>query len=434
MKIIADFEKAKSLMSRQSVRLSSDNVEQEKVVRQIVDDVRARGDAALFDYTEKFDGVRLTRLEVGKREIDRAFRKIDVSLLKALELAAERITAFHIKQKRSLLRDNAASKLGWLMRPLNKVGVITPGFMAPLPSSLLMTAIPARVAGVREIILASPPQKSGGVSPVTLVAAKIAGVDRVFSIGGAQAVAALAYGTDSVPCVDKVCGPGAIYGQLAKKIVYGAVGVDGLYGPSEVVIIADNTANPVYIAADLMAQAEHGSGAAAILITNSRRLANNMNREIDEQLKSLKRRGIIEESLEKRDMIVLVDTIDRALELANLYAPEHLCLVVKDAASYVEKVKNAGCLFIGENSVEVLVDYLAGPSHVLPTGGTARFGSPLNVMDFVKMITVVNLDRKDVGRLSRPASVIAKAEGLDAHARAAEIRLSDIGQGRQLHD
>jgi histidinol dehydrogenase len=434
MKIIADFEKAKSLMSRQSVRLSSDNVEQEKVVRQIVDDVRARGDAALFDYTEKFDGVRLTRLEVGKREIDRAFRKIDVSLLKALELAAERITAFHIKQKRSLLRDNAASKLGWLMRPLHKVGVITPGFMAPLPSSLLMTAIPARVAGVREIILASPPQKSGGVSPVTLVAAKIAGVDRVFSIGGAQAVAALAYGTDSVPCVDKVCGPGAIYGQLAKKIVYGAVGVDGLYGPSEVVIIADNTANPVYIAADLMAQAEHGSGAAAILITNSRRLANNMNREIDEQLKSLKRRGIIEESLEKRDMIVLVDTIDRALELANLYAPEHLCLVVKDAASYVEKVKNAGCLFIGENSVEVLVDYLAGPSHVLPTGGTARFGSPLNVMDFVKMITVVNLDRKDVGRLSRPASVIAKAEGLDAHARAAEIRLSDIGQGRQLHD
>lgn len=434
MKILTDFEKAKSLMSRQFVGLSLDDAAREKVVRQIVDGVRARGDAALFDYTEKYDGVKLTRLEVKKSEIDRAFRKIDVSLLKALELAAKRITAFHVKQKRSLLRDNAASKLGWLMRPLQKVGVITPGFIAPLPSSLLMTAIPARVAGVKEIILTSPPQKSGGVSPVTLAAAKIAGVDRVFSVGGAQAVAALAYGTFSVPRVDKVCGPGAIYGQLAKKIVFGEVGVDGLYGPSEVIIVADNNANPGYIAADLLAQAEHGSGAAAILITNSRRLANNVNREINEQLKSLKRRGIIEESLEKRGVIVLVDSIDRAIELANLYAPEHLCLVIKNAAAYVAKVKNAGCIFIGENSIEVLVDYVAGLSHVLPTGGTARFGSPLNVLDFVKMIAVVNLDRKDVGRLSRPASVIAKAEGLGAHARAAEIRIRDIEQGRQLHD
>ncbi len=428
MKIIADFKKAKSLMSRQTAEQSPDSVAQEKVVRQIVDDVRARGDAALFDFTEKYDGVRLTKLEVGKGEIDRAFRKIDAGLLKALEFAAERITAFHIKQKKSLLRDKFASELGWLIRPLQKVGVITPGFMAPLPSSLLMTAIPARVAGVKEIILTSPPQKSGDISPTTLVAAKISGVDRVFSIGGAQAVAALAYGTASVPRVDKVCGPGAIYGQLAKKAVYGEVGVDGLYGPSEVVIIADNTANPRYIAADLMAQAEHGSGAAAFLISNSRRLANNVNREIDEQLKSLKRSSIIEESLEKRGMIILVDTIDKALELANLYAPEHLCLLVKDAANYTASVKNAGCLFIGEDSIEALVDYAAGPSHVLPTGGTARFGSPLNVLDFVKMITVVNLDKKDIGRLGRPASVIARAEGLDAHARAAEIRLRDIGQ------
>jgi histidinol dehydrogenase len=428
MKIIADFKKAKSLMSRQTAEQSPDSVAQEKVVRQIVDDVRARGDAALFDFTEKYDGVRLTKLEVGKGEIDRAFRKIDAGLLKALEFAAERITAFHIKQKKSLLRDKFASELGWLIRPLQKVGVITPGFMAPLPSSLLMTAIPARVAGVKEIILTSPPQKSGGISPMTLVAAKISGVDHVFSIGGAQAVAALAYGTTSVPRVDKVCGPGAIYGQLAKKTVYGEVGVDGLYGPSEVVIIADNIANPKYIAADLMAQAEHGSGAAAFLISNSRRLANNVNREIDEQLKSLKRSSIIEESLEKRGMIILVDTIDKALELANLYAPEHLCLLVKDATNYTASVKNAGCLFIGEDSIEALVDYVAGPSHVLPTGGTARFGSPLNVLDFVKMITVVNLDKKDIGRLGRPASVIARAEGLDAHARAAEIRLKDIRQ------
>jgi histidinol dehydrogenase len=264
---------------------------------------------------------------------------------------------------------------------------------------------------------------------VTLTAAKITGVDRVFSLGGAQAIAALAYGTASVPRVDKVCGPGSIYVTLAKKMVFGVVGIDGFYGPSEVVIIADDTANPSYIAADLLAQAEHGSGASAILITTSRRVANDVNREINEQLNSLKRRDIIEESLEKRGMIVLVDIIDKALELANFYAPEHLCLVIKNAASYTAKVKNAGCIFIGENSVEALVDYVAGPSHVLPTGGTARFGSPLNVLDFVKLITVVNLDRNDVGRLIRAASVVARAEGLDAHARAVEIRSGKSERG-----
>jgi histidinol dehydrogenase len=434
MKIITDFAKAESLMSRQALGLSPENVAQEKVVRQIIENVRARGDAALFEYTEKFDGIRLTGLEVGKREIDRAFRKINTGLLKALELAVERITAFHIKQKRSLLRDSAASRLGWLVRPLERVGIYAPGGSAPLPSSLLMTAIPARVVGVKEIILATPPQKSGGISPLMLATAKIAGVDRVFSIGGAQAIAALAYGTASVPSVNKVCGPGNIYVTLAKKLVFGTVGIDGLYGPSEVVIIADATANAEYVAADLLAQAEHGSLPAAILITTSRVLADNVKHEMDKQLKSLNRRDIIEESLQKRSMIVLVDTIDKALELANLYAPEHLCLVIKDAANYAAKVKNAGCLFVGEDSIEVLVDYLAGPSHVLPTGGTARFGSPLNVTDFVKLINVVNLDKKDIGRLGRPASVIAKAEGLNAHARAAEIRLKDIGQGRQLHD
>jgi histidinol dehydrogenase len=429
MKIITDFEKAKSLLSRQSVGLSLDNVRQEKVVRQIIDDVRARGDAALFDYTEKFDGVKLARLEITKREIDKAYKQTDAGLLKALELAAKRIIAFHVKQKKALLRDSTASNLGWLMRPVERVGIYVPGGTAPLPSSLLMTAIPARVASAKEIILTTPPQKSGNISPVTLAAAKIAGVDRVFSLGGAQAIAALAYGTASVPRVDKVCGPGNIYVTLAKKLVFGAVGIDGLYGPSEVVIIADDTANPRCIAADLLAQAEHGSGASAILITTSRRVANEVNREINEQLNSLKRQDIIEESLEKSGMIVLIDTIGKALELANLYAPEHLCLVIKDAASYATKVKNAGCIFIGEHSIEVLVDYVAGPSHALPTGGTARFGSPLNVLDFVKLITVVNLDKNDIGRLGRAASVIARAERLDAHARAAQIRLRDIGEG-----
>jgi histidinol dehydrogenase len=429
MKIIADFEKAKSLLSRQSVGLSLDNVGQEKVVREILDDVRTRGDAALFDYTEKFDGVKLARLEVTKREINKAYKKTDAGLLKALELAARRITAFHVKQKKALLRDSASSNLGWLMRPLERVGIYVPGGTAPLPSSLLMIAIPARVVGVKEIILTTPPQKSGNISPVTLAAAKITGVDRVFSLGGAQAIAALAYGTASVPRVDMICGPGNIYVTLAKKMVFGVVGIDGLYGPSEVVIIADDTANPRYLAADLLAQAEHGSGASAILITTSRRVANAVNREINEQLNSLQRRDIIEESLEKRCMIVLVDIIDKALELANLYAPEHLCLVIKDAASYATKVKNAGCIFIDEHSIEVLVDYIAGPSHVLPTGGTARFGSPLNVLDFVKLITVVNLDKNDVGRLVRAASVVARAEGLDAHARAVEIRSGKSERG-----
>lgn len=429
MKIITDFEKAKKLMSRQSLGFSPGAVKEEKVVRRIIDDVRTRGDAALFDYTEKFDGVRLTSLEVGKREIGAAFRRIDAGLLSALKLAAERIANFHIKQKRALLRDSARAHLGWLVRPLERVGIHVPGFTAPLPSSLLMTAIPARVAGVEEIVLMTPPGKSGSVPPITLAAAAIAGIDRVFSVGGAQAIAALAYGTESVPRVDKVCGPGNIYVILAKKMVYGAVGIDGLYGPSEVVIVADETADAEFIAADLLAQAEHGSGASAILITTSRRVASTVSREIARQVRALERRDIIAESLEKRGMIVIADSVDEALELANLYAPEHLCLVVKDAASYIEKVKNAGCLFIGENSVEVLVDYVAGPSHVLPTGGTARFGSPLNILDFIKLISLVNTDKKDIRRLGRAASILAKAEGLDAHARAADLRLRDIEQG-----
>jgi len=428
MKIISSYEEAKVVLSRQAVGLSPD-VELEKTVRGIIDEVRRRGDSALLDYTEKFDGVRLASLEVDKREIDRAFRRIDAALLSALELAGNRIAAFHSRQKRSLLRDSARAGLGWTIKPLERIGVYAPGGTAPLPSSLLMIAVPARVAGVKEIILTTPPQKSGEVAPVILAAAKMAGIDRVFSIGGAQAVAALAYGTESVPRVDKVCGPGNLYVTLAKKMVFGTVGIDGLYGPSEVIIIADNTANAGYVAADLLAQAEHGSGASAILITTSAKLANSVNREIETRLKTLERSGIISESLEKRGMIVIVNSIDKTLELADLYAPEHLCLVVKDAPSYVARVKNAGCLFIGEDSLEVLVDYIAGPSHVLPTGGTARFGSPLNILDFIKLITVINLDKKDIRRLGRAASVLARAEGLDAHARAVEIRLGDLDRG-----
>jgi histidinol dehydrogenase len=428
MKIIEGFSKAKALLSRQAISGAMDDEDREKSVRQIIADVRKRGDAALFDYTEKFDGVKLTGLEVGREQINRAYRQLDKKLLAAMNLAAGRIISFHEKQKKKLLRENAGSKLGWLIRPLDRVGVHVPGYTAPLPSSLLMTAIPARVAGVKEVILVTPPQSNGKVSPVTLAAAKIAGVDRVFAVGGAQAIAALAFGTASIPAVDKVCGPGNIYVALAKKIVYGTVGIDGLYGPSEVMIIADAAANAAYIAADLLAQAEHGS-ASAILVATSRKMADAVNREVGKQLKTLLRRDIATASLDKSGLIALVKSVEESIALANLYAPEHLCLVVANAASYISQVANAGCLFIGEHSIEALVDYVAGPSHVLPTGGTARFGSPLNIFDFIKLINLVDMDEKDIKRLGRAASLIARAEGLDAHARAVAKRLEDIAKG-----
>ena len=429
MKIIEGFSQVKAALTRQAQKDAPAADDREQSVRQIVNDVRRRGDAALFEYTEKFDGVKLASLEVDKAQIDRALKETDKELLAALKLAAERITAYHAEQKKALLRDSKSKKLGWLVRPLERVGVLAPGSQAPLPSSLLMTALPAKVAGVKEIILVTPPGKQGSVAPVTLAAAAIAGIDRVFSIGGAQAVAALAYGTESVPKVAKICGPGAIYGQLAKKMVYGDVGIDGLYGPSEVIIIADATANPVYCAADLLAQAEHGAGASAILITTSRDTAEKVNREIDKQLMESSRRTITAEGLEKKGLIAIVDSIDNAIDLANGYAPEHLCLVVANAASYIDKVKNTGCLFVGENSIEALVDYTAGPSHVLPTEGTARFGSGLNILDFVKLINVINMDARDIIQLGRATSIIARAEGLDAHARAVSKRLEDMGKG-----
>jgi histidinol dehydrogenase len=427
MRIIEGFAKAKPLYTRRAVTGLGDDVDREKTVRQVIDDVRRRGDVALYDYTQKFDGVKLTSLEVSKDQVDRAYREVDKELIAAMKLAAVRVASYHEKQKKSLLKEDAKSKLGWVIRPLERIGIYVPGGTAPLPSSLLMTAVPARVAGVKEVILTTPPQKSGQISIVTLAAAKIADVDRVFSVGGAQAIAALAYGTETIPAVDKVYGPGNIYVTLAKKMVYGTVGIDGLYGPSEVIIVADGTANPAYVAADLLAQAEHGSGASAILIALSRKIADAVNAEIEKQLKDLPRRDIATESLEKRGFVAVVDTVDEAIVLANLYAPEHLCLAVKNAASYINKVRNAGCLFVGENAIEALVDYAAGPSHVLPTGGTARFGSPLNILDFVKLISVVKTDFTDIKQLGRAVSTIAKAEGLDAHARAVEKRLKDAG-------
>ena len=408
---------------RQKIKEMFGTDDPEQAVRQIVNEVRSRGDAALMDYTLKIDGVKLTSLEVSKQQVTNAYRGVDKELVSALKLAAERIRSFHTVQKDNMWSEFTSQGSGQLIRPLQRVGIYVPGGTACYPSTVLMTAIPARVAGVNEVIMVTPPKSSGGISPATLAAADIAGVDRIFSVGGAQAIAALAFGTESIPRVDKICGPGNVFVVLAKKLVYGAVDIDGLQGPSEVLIIADETANPGYCAADLVAQAEHDPLASAILITTSQQFADEVNQEIERQLKDLPRQVIATECLENRGMLVVVAKVDEAIELANLYAPEHLCLMIDKADTYIDKIYNAGCIFIGENSTVVLGDYVAGPSHVLPTGGTARFSSPLNVCDFIKFISLVNIDKAGLKQLGRAASTIARAEGLDAHALAVEKRL-----------
>ena len=380
-----------------------------QTVRKIINDGSRRGDAALFNYTAQFDKVRLTSPEVSKEAISNAYGKVDDGLVSALKLAAERIRSFHLAQKDNIWHEVIGREWVQLVRPLARVGVYAPGGTASYPSTVLMTAIPAGVAGVGEVILATPPGSEGTVPPATLIAADIAGVDRIFSIGGAQAIAALAFGTESIPKVDKICGPGNIFVVLAKKMVYGTVGIDGLQGPSEVLIIADETAKPDYCAADLLAQAEHDPLASAILVTTSRRLADEVDREVEQQLENLSRKAIAVESLESWGMIAVVDNVDEAIELANLYAPEHLCLMVKEADSYISKVYNAGCIFIGENATVALGDYVVGPSHVLPTGGTARFSSPLNVTDFIQFTSVINIHAAGLKSLGPGAANLVRA-------------------------
>ncbi|MFC1903390.1 histidinol dehydrogenase [Chloroflexota bacterium] len=436
MKVIEGFLPAKSALSRQipvesypvspvlkrGLKKMFGTEDPGQAVRQIISEVREKGDSALFDLTLKIDGIKLDSLEVSKKQLAGAYQEVDEELVSALKLAAERISSFHNAQKDNVWHEISGLNLGQLIRPLERVGVYVPGGTASYPSTVLMTVVPAKVAGVKEVILATPPGANGKIPPATMVAADIAGVDRVFGIGGAQAVAALAYGTESVPKVGKICGPGNIFVVLAKKLVYGAVDIDGLQGPSEVLVVADETANPVYCAADLLAQAEHDALASVVLITTSSKLADEVNREVKKQLEGLSRRKLIMKSL-NRGIIVIVASIGEALELANLYAPEHLCLMVKNAASYVGRVFNAGCIIMGNNSTVVLGDYVAGPSHVLPTGGTARFSSPLNITDFIKFINVITVDENSLKQLGKAASVIARAEGLDAHARAVEKRL-----------
>jgi len=420
MKIIKGFEAAKSALSRQAPRELIGGDEREQAVRDIISDVAQRGDEAVRYYTRKFDGVVPKTWEVDREQIVKAHDKIAPDLLEALELAAKRIRIFHTRQRESLWSGDAEG-MSWMVHPLKRVGIYVPHGTAPYPSSLLMTAIPAKVAGVKEVIMATPP---GKIPPVIMAAADIAGVDRIFSIGGAQAIAAMALGTESIPSVDKVCGPGNIYVTLAKKLLYGVVGIDGLYGPSEVLIIADNTANPAYCATDLLAQAEHGTLSAAILVTTSKSLASKVNHEIQQQLEKLPRREITLESLEKNGLIAVVDTIDESIKLANLYAPEHVLLMMEGAKSYVDRLTNVGCIVAGEMATVAIGDYVAGPSHVLPTEGTARFSSPLNVIDFIKIINVVTVNQDNLEELGEAASTLARAEGFEAHAEAIRKRLA----------
>jgi histidinol dehydrogenase len=404
----------------------------QEVVELILSEVRARGDEALLDLERRLDGVRLKRLEVTRKEMARARSEVDPGLAAALELAAERIRSFHARGRRQSWVDFAEGGLGQWVRPLERVGIYVPGGRAGYPSTLLMTAIPARVAGVREVVVTTPPGPDGAVAPATLLAAEIAGADRVFKLGGAQAVAAMAFGTRTVPRVDKICGPGNIFVQLAKRAVYGTVGIDGFFGPTETIVVADESADPSCCAADLLAQAEHDAMASAILITTSARQAEAVSREVDRQASASERRTVIQQSLKDRGGIVVVRDLDTAVGLVNDYAPEHVSLMVVDAWAWAEKVRNAGGIFIGDDSPEVVGDYVAGPSHVMPTGGTAHFSSPVTLDDFLKVTSVVGIDRKTLRKIGPAAATMAAAEGLDAHARAVEIRLAR--RRRKKHD
>lgn len=407
-------------------RGSQTNANADTAAREIVSAVRERGDKALLEYTRKFDGVDLSvaDLKISADDLRAAVTKVPAEAIKALRLAARRIRDFHAKQRSrswSYL-DGSGLRLGQQITPLRRVGVYVPGGHAAYPSSVLMTVIPARVAGVEEVIMVSPAGK-GGFNPAVLAAASIAGVDQVFRIGGAQAVAALAYGTATVPQVDKIVGPGNAYVQAAKKLVYGVADIDKMAGPSEVLVIADDSADPTFVAADLLAQAEHGSGdECAVMLSPSRRLIARVEREIAAQLEQLPRREAIAGVLRQRGALIHVRNLDEAVEIAEQVAPEHLELMIRQPQKLAPKIRNSGAIFLGSHAPAPLGDYLAGPNHVLPTGGTARFFSPLGVYDFVKRTSIVEASPAGLRRLGPSVAELARLEGYEAHAVAVEKR------------
>jgi histidinol dehydrogenase len=399
----------------------------DEAVRLILRDVRARGDEALREWARHIDGVDLDAISAPANAAKEAYDLVDPGVAHAMRLAARRIEEFHSRQPSiSWIHNDGEGTLGQVVRPIERIGVYTPGGTAPLPSSLLMTAIPAKVAGVSNVVVVTPPQGDTGLPhPLVLVAAEIAGVDAVYVSGGAQAIGALAFGTETIPAVDKICGPGNLFTTLAKRQVFGMVGIDGLPGPTETVVIADERADPQMVASDLLAQAEHDVLACAILLTPSVELAEQVQTAVLTQLEERSRQEIIAGSLDRGSGIVVTPSLNTCFELANEYAPEHLCLLVQDPWEYLGEVRSAGGVFLGERSFEVLGDYVAGPSHVMPTGGTARFASPVNVNDFLKIISVVGLNENALRHTGQAAMTLALAEGLDAHAAAVERRLSE---------
>jgi len=425
MQRITGFENAKNALDRRKQRLDSgsDFIHVDRPVKDIINEVFQNGDSALFSYTEKFDHVKLINFLVTEEEISQAYKNVNKTLVKELKLAAERISTFHTLCKRQIGMKFELNGLGRITRPLSRVGIYVPGGTAAYPSTVLMTAVPARVAGVEEIIMVSPPQKDGSLPPATLVAADIAGVSKIFKVGGAQAIAALACGTETIPKVNKICGPGNIYVATAKRMVYGTVDIDGIQGPSEVIVVADSKAKPSYCAADLIAQSEHDELASSILLTDSEKLASAVEKEIEIQTSNLNRKKIISAALNSNGIIAVIEGMEEIIELVNMFAPEHLMLMVRNARKYLASIKNAGCIFIGENSPVAIGDYIAGPSHVLPTGGTAIFTSPLSIESFLKTTNYVALNSDQQNYLGPFVIDMATAEGLDAHANAVKIRL-----------
>ena len=433
MRIIKGFAEAKEAISRgarpqavvvspvmaASLKAMFGTEDPQAAVAMIIQEVKFKGDSALKEYSRKISDVTLEDVEVQRGEMSAACQRITPELLSAIETAGKRVKEFHKKQFDAYLQGVRRMSPGTVARVLERVGLYVPGGTASYPSSVLMTAIPARAAGVKEVIVCTPPGRDGRIPDITLAAAYIAGVDRVFAVGGAQAIAAMAYGTESVPAVDKICGPGNIFVMLAKKLVYGSVDIDGLQGPSEVLIIADADANPAWCAADILAQAEHDAMAQSILVTTSDEMASGVMREVATQTGTLSRGDVIKESLQSYGLVCIVDNLEQAVELANRYAPEHLCLYVKRYKDIIDKIHNAGCVFVGDHPTVVMGDYVAGPSHALPTSGTARFASPLNATDFVRLMNVVTVDDAMMKKYGPVAATLAAAEGLTAHAKAA---------------
>ena len=394
-------------------------------VASIIAEVRAGGDKALRDCTERFDGVKLDSLSVSRKEIDEAYKTVGPAFLAVLQEAAENIRAFHKKQVREGFRIGKAEDgkvTGQKITPIERVGLYVPGGTAAYPSTVLMDAIPAKIAGCSTIVMVTPPAKDGKVNPAILAAADVAGVDRIFKVGGAQAVAALAYGTESVPKVDKIVGPGNAFVAEAKKQVFGVVSIDMIAGPSEILVVADASCNPVFVAADLLSQAEHDKNASAVLVTDSAELAEAVSAELECQIPLLPRKEIARTSIDKNGKIIVTDDLKQAIEVSNEIAPEHLELSVENPFDYLDLVKNAGSVFLGKYCPEALGDYFAGPNHTLPTGGTARFSSPLSVDDFVKKTQFVYYTEDALAKVSDKIARFAGKEGLDAHARSVTVR------------